>query len=390
MKALLRCLRTRPATILLLLLLLVGLAAPFRALAQAPAEAGDAQMLEAMVLDVTVEEQREVMGQEQLYQQLRVIITAGPRRGETLEIENGDLAMVNVVRYRPGDRIFLQAVPTEGGAARYIIDGYSRWRPLVWAAVIFVAVVALSAGWRSITSLLGLGFSFAVVLVYILPRLAAGHDPVSTVLIGGAVIIPITFYLAHGFSVKTHTAIAGTFIALALTVWLTQYFTGLTQLTGAASDEALFVLEASPEIDIRSLLIAGIVVGVLGVLDDITISQAAIVTQLRRANTRLGTWDLYRGAMRVGQDHITSMINTLALVYAGAALPLLLLLRTSSLPLTYLFSKEIITEEIVRMLVSSIGMTLAVPITTVLAAALMARVQVRPDEPSPPAVAPPD
>ncbi len=186
-----------------------------------------------MVLDVPVEEQREVMGQEQLYQQLRVVITSGTRRGEVLEVENGDLAMVNVVRYRVGDRVFLQAIPGEDGSTRYVIDGYSRWRPLVWAAVIFVAVVALSAGWRSITSLLGLGFSFAVVLAYILPRLAAGHDPVSTVLIGGTVIIPSPFTCPRLFGQDPHGH-CGHHHRPAITVWLTQYFTGLTELTGAA------------------------------------------------------------------------------------------------------------------------------------------------------------
>ncbi len=358
---------------ILLLIWLAGVWAAPAALAQSPGEGGD-QVLEGMVLSVEVEEQREVMGQEQLYQRLRLVITAGPRRGETLTVENGDLAMVNVVRYRPGDRVFLDAIATEDGATRYVVDGYSRWRPLVWGTVLFVAVVALAAGWRSISSLVGLAFSFGVVFAYILPRLAEGHDPMGTALMGGVIIIPVTFYLAHGFSVKTHTAVAGTFIALGATVLLTQYFIGLTALTGYASDEALFLqAESSTALDIRGLLMAGIVVGVLGVLDDITVSQAAIVAQLRRANAALNVSQLYFRAMRVGQDHITSMINTLALVYAGAALPLLLLLRTSTLPLTYLVSKEIITEEIVRMLISSIGMTLAVPITTLLAAAWVAR-----------------
>jgi uncharacterized membrane protein len=161
----------------------------------------------------------------------------------------------------------------------------------------------------------------------------------------------------------------GTALALALTVLLAWIMIQWVGLTGYASEEASFLQMAAPGLyRIRDLLMAGIVIGVLGVLDDVTVSQAAIVQQLREANAQLGFAELYRRAMQVGQDHIASMVNTLALVYAGAALPLLLLLRESPLPLTYLLSQEIIAEEVVRMLVASIGLMAAVPLTTLLAA----------------------
>jgi uncharacterized membrane protein len=181
-----------------------------------------------------------------------------------------------------------------------------------------------------------------------------------------------TFYLAHGLSLKTTVAVVGTALSLALTVLLASLMIDLVGLTGYASEEAAFLqLGESGIYNIRDLLLAGIVVGSLGVLDDVTVSQAAIVRQLREANPQFGFGELYRRAMQVGQDHIASMVNTLALVYSGAALPLLLLLRQSPLPLTYLLSQEMIAEEIVRMVVASIGLVGAVPLTTLLAAAAM-------------------
>jgi len=345
------------------------------ALAASPSEVEPGEeILEAQIGDIIEESETETAGQRQIYQQMEAIIVSGPRKGEIVIVENGAMLEVNARRYRPGDRVFIRLIE-KGDSCSYVVDIPSRWPALLGVLAVFALTVVIITRWRSVTSLGGLAFSFLVVFVYILPRLAAGAEPLHTILIGSVVIVPVSFYLAHGASLKTTIAMVGTVIALILTIVLAQSFVRLAGLTGYASEEALFLQAQAPgAINIQSLLVAGIIVSVLGVLDDVTVSQAAIVQQLHQANPQLSFSDLYRRAMQVGQDHIASMVNTLALVYAGAALPLLLLLRTSPLPLTYLLSQEIIAEEIVRMMVSSIGLMTAVPITTLLAAFVVARI----------------
>jgi uncharacterized membrane protein len=326
------------------------------------------EILEATVGHIAEEREIEVAGQTQLYQKMELIVTSGPRQGEVIVVEHGGEPQVTVRRYRVGERVFVRASVMDGVAV-YHLDTPSRWVALTGAFILFVALVIGISRWRGGASLLGLGISFAVLFLYILPRLGAGQEPLRVILIGGALIVPPTFYLSHGVSLKTTVAVVGTALALALTVLLAWIMIQWVGLTGYASEEASFLQMAAPGLyRIRDLLMAGIVIGVLGVLDDVTVSQAAIVQQLREANAQLGFAELYRRAMQVGQDHIASMVNTLALVYAGAALPLLLLLRESPLPLTYLLSQEIIAEEVVRMLVASIGLMAAVPLTTLLAA----------------------
>jgi len=191
---------------------------------------------------------------------------------------------------------------------------------------------------------------------------------------GSLIIIPVSFFLSHGINRKTLSAIAGTLIALTITGLLSYVFVEKAKLTGFASEEAGFlqnIMQGS--VNIKGLLLAGIIIGVLGVLDDITISQSAIVFQLKEANSNFGFTQLYRRAMKVGQDHISSMVNTLVLVYTGAALPLLLLFIHNPHPFSEIINYELIADEIVQTLVGSIGLILAVPITTAIAALAVKR-----------------
>jgi uncharacterized membrane protein len=181
-------------------------------------------------------------------------------------------------------------------------------------------------------------------------------------------IIPATFYPSHGFNRKTHIAVFSTLIALVATGFLAKFFINFAKLSGLSSEEAGFLQVLNPEVSsMQGLLLAGIIIGVLGVLDDVTVSQASIVGQLKSANPELNTRQLYVRAMKVGHDHISSMVNTLVLVYAGASLPLLLLFTDAAKPFIELVNYEIIADEVVRTLVGSIGLILAVPITTLLA-----------------------
>ena len=254
------------------------------------------------------------------------------------------------------------------GGETYLITDYVRRTPLLVLFLIFVVVTVIIGKWKGISSILGMGISFLVILKFILPSIYSGSDPVTIAILGSLAIIPVTFFLSHGFNRKTLVAIVGTLISLVATGILATLFVEATKLTGFASEEAGFLnVFKEGTINIKGLLLAGIIIGVLGVLDDITISQSAIVQELKIANPQLNSKELYKKAMSVGKDHIASMVNTLILVYTGAALPLLLLFVDNPRPFSELINYEIIADEIVRTLVGSIGLVLAVPITTFIA-----------------------
>ncbi|RJR24314.1 YibE/F family protein [Candidatus Microgenomates bacterium] len=230
---------------------------------------------------------------------------------------------------------------------------------------LFLVLVVSIAGIRGFMSVLGMGFSFLVIFLFVLPRISSGANPVMIAILGSFFIVPATFFLSHGFNKKTVVAIAGTVVALMFTGLLAGFFVDNARLTGFSSEEAGFLqFHHNGIINIKGLLLAGIIIGVLGVLDDITISQSAVVFQLKDSNPKIKKGELYKRAMSVGKDHISSMVNTLVLVYTGAALPLLLLFINNPRPFSEVINYEIIADEIVRTLVGSVGLILAVPVTT--------------------------
>lgn len=307
-------------------------------------------------------------GATQLYQKLKILVTKGSMTDSEITVENGNVPSANNPKYKVGDKVIVyHSKDLEGNDTFYVAD-FIRRGPLLWLFLIFVVLSVVIAGWRGALSLLGMGISFLVIFFLILPRILSGNDPVETAILGSFLIIPITFFLSHGFNKKTGVAIAGTLVALIITGILAGIFVEATRLSGFASEEAGFLQAAKGSIvNIKGLLLAGIIIGVLGVLDDVTISQSAIVFQLKQAGEKIKPGELYRRAMDVGKDHIASMVNTLILVYTGAALPLLLLFIDNPHPFTEIINYEIVADEIVRTLVGSIGLVLAVPITTFIA-----------------------
>jgi len=303
------------------------------------------------------------------YQRLEVLVTHGSLIGESVTIEvGGDVVRVGEAEYEVGDDLVVSHTKDfEGGDVFYVTD-FVRRAPLQWLFLIFVISVAAVGRWRGLSSLLGMGLSFLVIFKFILPQIMAGRDPVLIAIFGAALIVPLTFYLSHGLGRKTTVAVVGTLVSLVFTGLLAKYFIDAARLTGFASEEAGFLQVIKPGlINIKGLILAGIIIGVLGVLDDVTIAQAAVVEQLRQSSPLLGSKELFFRAMHVGQDHIASMVNTLVLVYAGASLPLLLLFVDNSQPFAELINCEMIAEEVIRTLVGSIGLVLAVPLTTFLA-----------------------
>lgn len=307
-------------------------------------------------------------GEDQLlYQELRVEVTKGSLAGQTIMVET-EVALINRPKYMTGDEVqLMRSTGPEGEEIVYITD-YVRRTPLAVLLGIFVVMTVVVGRGRGASSLLGLAISFAVIFFFVLPQIYTGSDPVVISMVAAVVIVPATFFLSHGINKKTGIAIAGTFVALVITGVLAKVFIDLAQLTGFSSEEAGFLQAArGGAVNIRGLVLAGIMIGALGVLDDITVAQAALAQQLREANPKLKPGELFSRAMKVGQDHIASMVNTLVLVYAGAALPLLLLFIDNPQPFSQLVNYEIIAEEVIRTLVSSIGLISAVPVTTWLA-----------------------
>lgn len=328
------------------------------------------ETLEGRVVQILEEKQIIPTGVKdlQLYQKLEILVTKGSLKDKKITIENGNLPMSNLQKYKVGDELVISYSKDFEGNDMFYITDYVRRNALFWLFVIFVIAAVAIGRWQGMTSLFGMGISFLVIFKFILPKISAGSDPVQIAILGSLAIIPATFLLSHGVNKKTGIAIIGTLFALIVTGVLANVFVEASKLTGFASEEAGFLQAYKPGlINIKGLLLAGIIIGVLGILDDITISQSAIVQQLKAANPKLKAGELYKKAMAVGKDHIASMVNTLVLVYTGAALPLLLLFIDNPHPFSEIVNYEIIADEIVRTLVGSIGLILAVPITTFIA-----------------------
>ena len=330
------------------------------------------ERLEGTVEEVLLEQRKSVDGSSWYYQEMSFRVDRGSLEGDTIEIKNGEMGTTRTERYEKGDKLVVGYSETvEGETYFYIID-YVRRPMLGWLLLAFVVVTVVIVKKWAVTSFLGMAFSFLVIFRVILPAIIEGQDPVWAAIGGAVLIIPASFYLSHGFNRKTNAAIFGTIVSLMVIGWLSKWLIEMGNFTGLASEEAGFLLiESGGGVDMKGILLAGIIIAALGVLDDVTVSQAAIVTELKETDKSLKVRELYKKAMRVGHDHITSMINTLVLVYAGAAMPLLLLFVSGGLSFSEVINYEMVAEEVIRTLVGSIGLVLAVPITTIIAAVMV-------------------
>jgi len=326
------------------------------------------ETLEGKIVSVLEEKETTVAGKTQLYQKLKIKITSGFLKGESVIVENGNFPLANIQKYQLNDYLSISYTKDQNGKDIFYITDYIRKWPLLFLFLIFVGFTVAIAKWRGLMSLFGMVISFLMIFYSILPNILSGHSPLLSVILASIFAVPIIFYLSHGLNKKTTVAIIGSLISLIIAGILAALFINLTKLTGFSSEEASFLQTfKGVSINMQGILLAGVIIGLLGVLDDITVSQAAVVFELRRANKKLDYGELYRQAMNVGQDHISSMVNTLILVYAGASLPLFLLFVHNPHPFFEIINYEIVAEEIVRTLIGSIGLILAVPITTYLA-----------------------
>jgi uncharacterized membrane protein len=299
-------------------------------------------------------------------------VTSGPTEGETALLETS-LDATTVATLRVGDRIVLNYSPDVPEEVRYSFADFQRRTPLFFLLALFVAAVVAVGRMRGVMALLGLAVSLGVLFWFILPALLDGSSPVAVALTGATVIALAALLLAHGVNERTAVALLGTLASLLLIAVLAGVVAASARLTGLAAEESINLLAFAPSLDFRGLLLAAIIIGSLGVLDDVTVTQTSAVWELHRADPTTGARGLYTATLRIGRDHIASTVNTLVLAYAAAALPLLLIFTQSGLPSARVLTSETIAVEIIQTLAGSIGLVASVPITTALAAYVVTR-----------------
>ena len=299
----------------------------------------------------------------------------GPDYGTTVAFSLGGLGEEELLD--PGDNVRLtrNEVPEDAPnqLEPYSLSGFERKAPLAVLTAVFVLIVVAFSRWRGVRALVGLAVSLLVVAKFVVPAVLAGTSPLAVAVVGALAVMFLTISLAHGLGPQSLAAMLGTATSLALIVALATLFAGAANLTGLASDESALLLAGADGISLQGLVLAGFIVGALGVLDDVTVSQAATVMALRRANDRLPAARLYREALVVGRDHVAATVNTLVLAYLGTSLPIVLLFSVADTGFGDAVNAESVAQEIVGTLVGSIGLVAAVPVTTALAALLAVR-----------------
>lgn len=322
------------------------------------------EVLKAVVTKIISEESRDIPGTdtETIYQTIEVEILSGNDRGKTLTLEN------DYLKLKAGDQFFLIHTVRSDDSETFVISDPYRLPIIGWLVGLFtLSIIALGGkqGFRSIVSLIG---SLLVIAYVLVPLLLQGHSPIMVSSVVAAIILFIAIFATHGLNKESAIAFTGTISAVILTTILAYIATNLANLSGFGSDEAVYLnFNTRGSLDFAGLLLGGIIIGTLGVLDDIAITQTAVVRELLHTDHSLTKKDIYRKALRVGREHVGALVNTLALAYTGASLPLVLLLSQSTMPALFIINSESFSTEIIRTLVGSIGLIMTVPITTALA-----------------------
>jgi uncharacterized membrane protein len=332
--------------------------------------------LQLQLVDGTVVSDRVVpcqgspLGRDSRCRVATVRLAEGPEKGGTTDLELFDGP--GQPRLRTGDRVVVGRAVDRGGVDYYFSD-FQRSSSLLWLGLVFAVAVIAVGRLRGLAALVGLGLSFVLLVAFVLPAMLEGRSPLLVAIVGSSAIMFVLMYLAHGVNPKTTTALIGTLLSLILTGVLAAVFVEAARVADVTTEETAFLQIEASQVSLEGILLAGIIIGSLGVLNDVTVTQASAVWALRQANPRLGPFELYRRAMRIGRDHIASTVDTLVLAYAGASLPLLLLFTLASRPIGDVVTGGLVAEEIVRTLVGGIGLVASVPVTTGLAALVATR-----------------
>ena len=302
---------------------------------------------------------------------VRVRITSGPDRGSSARLPELILG-ADAPRLERGDGVVLARTQDPTGRVDYYFSDFQRRTPLVVLALLFAVLVVAVARWRGLAALIGLAITWVVLLWFVLPAVLDGESPLAVALVGSSVMMLFVLYLTGGVNARTTTALLGTLASLGLTGALASIFVAASHLTGLSSDEGIYLQTVGSRVNLSGVILAGIVIGALGALNDVTVTQASAVWELHAVNPTLRARALYRSAMRIGRDHIASTVDTLVLAYVGASLPLFIIFTLADRRVGDILTSEVVAAEVVRTLVGSIGLVASVPLTTGLAALVVA------------------
>ncbi len=304
-------------------------------------------------------------------QKVKVRVINGSKKGDEFTVVHTGVAKVTPMqKLKKGDEVILILSKTPGGKETYVILDRYRLSSILPLLLGFFLLIVAMAGKKGFGSILGLLISLGVLLLFIVPQILKGNDPVLISIIGAIFIMIVTIYLSHGFSKQTTVAIFSTAIALTITGLLANYAIDMLALSGIGSENSLMLQFGPTNINLKGLLLGGMIIGALGVLDDITTTQAAAIFELSKTDAKLSFEQLAQKGFSIGKEHVASLVNTLVLAYAGVSLSLFILfvLNPVKQPYWVILNSEIIVEEIARTLTGSTGLILAVPITTIIAA----------------------
>jgi uncharacterized membrane protein len=323
------------------------------------------EVVTATVAEIMGEEDREIEGTDTTVhvQYVEARLTSGSRVGQKVTFEN------EIVVLEKGDEVYLNFVKTINGDEYYYFKDFKRHTQLILLTLLFIGILILFARWQGVRALLSLALSIGAILFVLVPAIFAGFDPVLVSLAVSGAILALVLFMTHGIHPRSVIALLGTFSAVVATCLIAWLCVSSMRLTGFGHDAAVSLNFATKgALDFGGLLLGSIIIGILGVLDDVSITQASVVQELKHANKNFKALELYTRAIKVGKDHIGSLVNTLALAYVGVSLPLVLLFARADATLGLTLNQEVVAAELVRIIVGSIGLILAVPITTAIAA----------------------
>ncbi len=323
------------------------------------------ETVRAEVLEIRSEESRDIIGTDtdSVVQEIKVLIHEGERKGSVATFEN------DLMRLKVGDSLYVNRFVSIDGVEYYSFKDADRRFPLVALGILFVTILIVFAGFHGFRALMSLGLSVGAICFVLVPLLLAGYPPVIVSVGVSGLVLAIALFLTHGVTPRSIIAFLGTLGAICTTGLIAVVFVNMSHLTGLSSDAAIYLnFSTKGTLDFGALLLGSIMIGILGVLDDVSITQVSVVQELRRANAALTTRELYQRGIRVGRDHISSLVNTLSFAYIGVSLPLVLLLAQANSSIILSLNQEIVAAELIRIFIGSIGLIVAVPITTYIAA----------------------
>ena len=363
--------------LLLVIPLLLVLLVSSKAFAQSMQAPPKEEYFKASVISIVDEGQRDMQGYKSYFQTIKALLEDGSQKGKTVTVENGSESQITKDQFvSPGQEIIVDKVTTMDNKTSYAVYDAYRLNNLLIFLAIFCFAVILIAGLKGFGSLIGMSVSLGIILLYIVPNILKGNDPLTITLIGATAIILSTTYLAHGLSQKTTIALVSTLISIFLTAGLATLAIKFTSISGIGNEDA-FALQVGTTslINLKGLFLSGIIIATLGALNDITTTQAMTILELKKADPTLKFVALFEKGFSVGKEHIASLVNTLILAYVGSAFAVFIffVLNPAKIPYWIVLNNEIVADEVVKILAGSIGLLLSVPIVTFLASAVFSK-----------------